>query len=671
MKNKWKKLSSLLLSLALVLSLTVPTNVYAEDTVTEVTTETTTEVTTEENDEATDAPDAVMNSEKNGGVRIEGYEFIEDELSQAADFSDMAEDFAVTNRENSVMANAANNILYDSLTASEKAWWDAMDATCYAYLNSSANVSTTLNVKTSDGSMTTVYTLPYTDIGSSSNAEREKMTSLFRYSNPQYYFLSSMYVYNGSRLTMVVYDIFADGAQRQNYTNLLLGKINWYLAQVDNSKMPEEREKQIHDLVCNTITYEFGDYDQSVFSSLYFDETVCAGYTMIMTLLLNMNGIPAIGVAGYGDDYANPNARHAWNLVKLYDHWYYVDATWDDGDPGVYYKYYNISKSTLYNDHYLQTYYSSIVPTAAYNSGNYTYSYSAPYISLDNIKYFIVNKGSGTKYVRVVDLLNNTLQTAVPETITYGGYTYRVLGREIPGFAERMYTTALNRGADAQGLRYFTYTLANRMQTGASAASVFLCGAELYGSGISQQEYVSRVYRTLLDREADEAGINYWVNFLNNGVSREYVLKGFCNSSEFAALCSNAGIVQGDLWLPEARDLNPNVTMYVFRCYARTLGRAPDVDGLNYWAGLINAKTIAPAAVAECFVFSEEFMAKNYNDTQYIQVLYSMFFDREADAAGLNYWLGELSSGARDRKAVFYGFVYTPEFNAILASFGL
>ena len=45
-----------------------------------------------------------------------------------------------------------------------------------------------------------------------------------------------------------------------------------------------------------------------------------------------------------------------------------------------------------------------------------------------------------------------------------------------------------------------------------------------------------------MDREADSAGLNAWVNVLKNGQSREHVFNGFADSNEFRKICNSYGI---------------------------------------------------------------------------------------------------------------------------------
>lgn len=74
------------------------------------------------------------------------------------------------------------------------------------------------------------------------------------------------------------------------------------------------------------------------------------------------------------------------------------------------------------------------------------------------------------------------------------------------------------------------------------------------------------------------------------------------------------------------------------------------------------------AVLAEIFIFSDEMMKKGLSDREYVKVLYRTFMGREADAAGLNYWVGRLQAGT-SRKLVMKQFAGYPEFSYLVLPF--
>lgn len=244
---------------------------------------------------------------------------------------------------------------------------------------------------------------------------------------------------------------------------------------------------------------------------------------------------------------------------------------------------------------------------------------------------------------------------------------------QIQEFVKRLYRLSLGREADANGLSYWTQELAEGRKTGAEVAKGFILSQEMNNRKLSDEQFVVTLYQTFFNRTpaSGDSGKAFWKNLLANGVSRAYVFRGFCHSEEFASICGSYGINRGNITLTENRDQKHNLTMYVYRCYDRTLGRQPDVNGLNYWTGQLLDKQRTASSVAANFVFSKEFISKKYSDEEYVKIMYRMFFDREYDNAGFKFWVNELKTGNRDRYGVFNGFANSKEFKAVLQTFGL
>ena len=174
-----------------------------------------------------------------------------------------------------------------------------------------------------------------------------------------------------------------------------------------------------------------------------------------------------------------------------------------------------------------------------------------------------------------------------------------------------------------------------------------------------------------MGRDPDSDGYYYWMNLLKNGVSRSYVANQFCTSAEFGRICSNCGITAGRMVLHENRDVNIGLTAFMARQYTKALGRNYDVDGINYWTGEILAGRYQVVEVCtDGFFHSKEFYQKNLTDEAYIKVLYQTFFDREYDQEGLQYWLGQLASGAMTRDHILNDFSLSAEFENIRADYG-
>lgn len=125
----------------------------------------------------------------------------------------------------------------------------------------------------------------------------------------------------------------------------------WEIYQICKSAIEEtitpdmsdyQKELAIHDWMI-----DWADYDESALSAqgsstpsnstpygfLVNRKAVCMGYANTFQLFMDLLDIECLTVIGAS--YYN-SQDHAWNMVKLENKWYCVDATWNDpiGDPG-------------------------------------------------------------------------------------------------------------------------------------------------------------------------------------------------------------------------------------------------------------------------------------------------------------------------------------------------
>ncbi len=91
---------------------------------------------------------------------------------------------------------------------------------------------------------------------------------------------------------------------------------------------------------------------------------------------------------------------------------------------------------------------------------------------------------------------------------------------------------------------------------------------QTYGA-LNNTQFVTLVYRNVLDRAPDQAGLNDWLAFLNRGASRGEVMLGFTESPEFKAKTA------------------PNVE--VIMLYEGMLRRAAEPAGYSVWVDYLKA----------------------------------------------------------------------------------
>ncbi|WP_050608135.1 DUF5050 domain-containing protein [Clostridium niameyense] len=128
-------------------------------------------------------------------------------------------------------------------------------------------------------------------------------------------------------------------------------KIDEILNNIIKPNMTEfQKEIAIHDYIVLNTNYILDTKGLSFtsYGCIVNNEAVCDGYTRAMQILLNKVGIYAIRVVGFA------GTDHAWNIVKINNKFYHVDATWNDSNfykTNAHYKYLNVTDEELSKDH--------------------------------------------------------------------------------------------------------------------------------------------------------------------------------------------------------------------------------------------------------------------------------------------------------------------------------
>ncbi len=114
-----------------------------------------------------------------------------------------------------------------------------------------------------------------------------------------------------------------------------------------------------------------------------------------------------------------------------------------------------------------------------------------------------------------------------------------------------------------------------------------------------------------------------------------------------------------------------NAGDFVDRCYEVPLASEADQQGYNYWKNQLVDGEACGAQAGFGFIFSAEYASKNTTNEQFVTDMYSMFFGREADEAGYNYWLEQLKGATATREQVFAGFANSEEFYNLCSKYGV
>lgn len=109
---------------------------------------------------------------------------------------------------------------------------------------------------------------------------------------------------------------------------------------------------------------------------------------------------------------------------------------------------------------------------------------------------------------------------------------------------------------------------------------------------------------------------------------------------------------------------------FVKRYYHSIMGREPEVEGLKHWSAKLQNGVSTGADIAEFFLYSDEFLAKNVSDKEFIDIMYYTFFGRDPDPTGYRFWMDYLTKGVT-RKWVTNWFISSLEFTEICNDYGI
>jgi sugar lactone lactonase YvrE len=257
----------------------------------------------------------------------------------------------------------------------------------------------------------------------------------------------------------------------------------------------------------------------------------------------------------------------------------------------------------------------------------------------------------------------------------------------------RLYHAAFARMPDYAGLQNWSNALQAGALTLTGAADQFAGSAEFllkYGA-LDNTGYVQQLYRNVLGREADPAGLADWVNQLNGGATRGTILVGFSESPEFQADMANQvevirlydlllqrmptdaelqswlGFLQGydqtDTLFAQGHPSGLADADYVQLVFRGFLRRAADTGALGTFGSALTAGTVTHASLVQTLLTSTEFNTF----VAPVSRLYMAAFHRVPDAGGLDNWVAYVRAGNPLQSAAD-AFVASPEFQLTYGS---
>ncbi|MBR3057227.1 MAG: DUF4214 domain-containing protein [Clostridiales bacterium] len=116
----------------------------------------------------------------------------------------------------------------------------------------------------------------------------------------------------------------------------------------------------------------------------------------------------------------------------------------------------------------------------------------------------------------------------------------------------------------------------------------------------------------------------------------------------------------------------PSIADFVERLYTIALNRESEKAGKDFWINEIESGNRTGGDCAHFFLIeAPEFLNRGLSDDDFVETLYKTFFDRDSEAAGKEFWVGELKSKRMSRQDVIGGFIDSKEWCNICATYGV
>lgn len=226
-----------------------------------------------------------------------------------------------------------------------------------------------------------------------------------------------------------------------------------------------------------------------------------------------------------------------------------------------------------------------------------------------------------------------------------GSYAHAETKEEyLDSFLDSVYSIMLDREADEEGKLYWSERILSGDTGILDFLNQILSQEEFANLNISSEDFITKNYNLLINREPDEDGFNYWMSQLGENSTKEQqlnLINQMAHSEEFMSKINELGIVfkkyeeQKPVVVPEQVS---DIDIFIRDAYEHILGRQYDQEGFDYWKGQLTSQDKGAIDLINQFISLDEFKARNLTDQQFIGAMYEVLFNREADQDGLNYW---------------------------------
>jgi hypothetical protein len=297
-----------------------------------------------------------------------------------------------------------------------------------------------------------------------------------------------------------------------------------------------------------------------------------------------------------------------------------------------------------------------------------------PYAGLNSASYSNTNtasnQGSMNQSITNRSVTTNTSNTGntgenyfVPDDPVNTIPPRQPLPQNREAFVAGLYGAWLDRAPDNAGLNFWLGNSYNGDQSVQQLYRAFVDSTEYKSKNESNTAFVTRLYRSMLFREPDQAGLNFWVNDLNKGQkTRQDMVTAFLNSTEFN---TSVRPTLDQILAPGTITRNQVPTTraaFVASLYQNVLDRQPDAAGLQFWSDNAGTGEAGVQHLYTAFFVSQEYLNKRESNAGFVNRLYFSMLYRPLDPQGHAFWTAQLDSGKMTRNDMLQAFFQSTEF---------
>lgn len=172
--------------------------------------------------------------------------------------------------------------------------------------------------------------------------------------HPEFFWLDTAYTYGYTSKGTVVKVMLSFNVTVDTFQTSKTAFLNAASTIINNASQygdDIEKEKSVYMQLQNLAVYDASsELNQSAYSALVNQSTVCAGYARAFQYIMQKLNVPCYFCSGTAN-----GGNHAWNIVCIDGKYYNVDLSWDDtlGEAAnqISYSYFNLSDRTFGLDH--------------------------------------------------------------------------------------------------------------------------------------------------------------------------------------------------------------------------------------------------------------------------------------------------------------------------------